>query len=168
MAPHDPNQWLYPYGREERYHLHHSHLFCSDIEQTIAFYQTWFDAEVVWDGGVAGARNVFMKIGQGAMHLYDQAPRDLGKNAIHHLGMQVVGLEELYARMQAAGLHIPNPIRDLGGGGGYFMLEAPDNVLLEVFEPGISKYARVRAYYGFEHLDRDTDTSPPADADDPA
>ena len=84
------------------------------------------------------------------MHLYDQPPRDIGKNAIHHLGMQVVGLAELYERMRAAGLNIPNPKRNLGGGGGYFMLEAPDKVLLEVFEPGISKYEPVRTYYGYE------------------
>ena len=57
-----------------------------------------------------------MKIGIGAMHLYDQPPRDIGKNAIHHLGMQVVGLAELYERMMAAGLNIPNPIRNLGSG----------------------------------------------------
>lgn len=29
------------------------------------------------------------------------------------------------------------------------MLEAPDGVLLEVFEPGISKFEAVREYYGF-------------------
>ena len=86
----------------------------------------WFDAEMIWDNDVAGARNVFMKIGIGAMHLYDQPPRDLGRNAVHHLGMKVVGLAELYERMKAGGLHIPNPIRDLGGGGGYFMLGGPD------------------------------------------
>jgi hypothetical protein len=30
------------------------------------------------------------------------------------------------------------------------MLEAPDGVLLEVFEPGISKFKAVREYYGFD------------------
>jgi predicted enzyme related to lactoylglutathione lyase len=143
------NKWLYPYGRNQRYHLQHIHLFASDIDATIEFYSRWFDAEVIWDGGVAEARNVFMKIGIGAMHLYDQAPRGAGKNAVHHLGMQVVGLAELYERMKAAGLHIPNPIRELGGGG-YFMLGAPDGVVIEVFEPGVSRVGAVRAYYGFE------------------
>ena len=77
-------------------------------------------------------------------------PRDLGKNAVHHIGMQVVGLAELYERMKASGLHIPNQIRDFGGGGGYFMLGAPDGVLIEVFEPGLSKVPEVRRYYGFD------------------
>lgn len=142
--------WRYPYGSEKRYHLHHPHLFASDIDATIEFYTHWFDAEVAWDGGVAGARNVFMRIGIGAMHLYDQPPRGEGKNAIHHLGMQVVGLRELYDRMKAAGLHIPNPIRELGGGGGYFMLGAPDGVVLEIFEPGPTRDRVVQEYYGYD------------------
>ncbi len=137
----------HPYGREERYHLQHIHLFASDLDLTIAFYTRWFDARVSWDGDYSGARNVFMKIGIGAMHLYEQPPRDLGRNAVHHLGFQVVGLLDLYTRMKAAGLHLPNPIREVGGGG-YFMVQAPDNVVLEVFEPGPSRDPRVMEYYG--------------------
>jgi hypothetical protein len=67
--------------------------------------------------------------------------------------MQVVGLDELYNRMHNEGLNLPNPIRRFGrqaNSGGYFMLEAPDGVLLEVFEPGISKFKAVREYYGFD------------------
>lgn len=137
----------HPYGLEDRYHLQHVHLFASDIGATIAFYTRWFDAHVVWDGDYGGARNVFMKIGIGAMHLYDQLPRDLGRNAVHHLGMQVVGLQDLYDRMKAAGVALPNPIREHSGGG-YFMVKAPDDVLLEVFEPGTSRDPRVLSYYG--------------------
>ena len=140
-----------PYGRDERYHLQHVHLFASKLEETIAFYAKWFDAEVIWDGDYAGARNVFVKIGIGAMHLYEQPPRDLGRNAIHHLGMQVVGLGELHARMQVAGLS-PSPLRAQSGGG-YFMVKAPDEVLLEVFEPGASRDARVLDYYGLGSAD---------------
>ncbi|KQV54764.1 VOC family protein [Caulobacter sp. Root342] len=144
----DAEGWSYPYGSTQRYHFQHIHLFASDIDRTIAFYRTWFDAEVTWDGDYAGARNVFMKIGIGAMHLYDQAPRDEGRNAVHHLGMQVVGLDDLYDRMVAAGVPIRNPVRR-SGGSGYFMLEAPDGVLLEVFEPGPQRDPEVRRYYGF-------------------
>ena len=138
----------YPYGRTQRYHLQHVHLFAQDIEQTIDFYTRWFDAEVAWDGGYGGARNVFLKIGIGALHLYDQAPRELRRDAVHHLGMQVVGLQDLYDRMQAAGVHLPNPIRHADGGG-YFMLQAPDQVLIEAFEPGPDRDERVLTYYGY-------------------
>ncbi|PZQ65099.1 MAG: VOC family protein [Phenylobacterium zucineum] len=140
--------WAYPYGQARRYHLQHTHFFASDLAVTLAFYTRWFDAEVVWDGDVAGARNVFMRIGIGALHFYEQPPRGLGRNAMHHLGMQVVGIRELYDRMKAAGLHIPNPIRELSGGGGYFMLGGPDDVVIEVFEPGPGRDPVVRDYYG--------------------
>jgi predicted enzyme related to lactoylglutathione lyase len=138
----------YPYGSTQRYHLQHVHLFASDVDRTMAFYKKWFDAEVIWDGDYAGARNIFMKVGIGAIHLYDQLPRGEGKNAVHHLGMQVVGLEDLYARMVAEGVPVRNPIRG-SGGSGYFMLEAPDGVLLELFEPGPQRDPKVRSYYGY-------------------
>jgi catechol 2,3-dioxygenase-like lactoylglutathione lyase family enzyme len=145
-----PEAWRYPYASSARYHLQHVHLFASDIEATIAFYRDWFDAEVTWDGVYADARNVFMKIGIGAIHLYDQLPRGEGRNAVHHLGMQVVGLDELHARMTAAGLSARELRRS--GGSGYFMLQAPDGVLIEVFEPGPQREDAVRLYYGFsEH-----------------
>ncbi|MCE3289714.1 MAG: bleomycin resistance protein [Caulobacter sp.] len=140
--------WAFPYGSRQRYHLQHTHIFASDINRTIALYRDWFDAEVMWDGDYAGARNVFMKIGIGAMHLYDQAPLDHGRNAVHHLGMQVVGLDDLHDRMVAAGVPIHNPIRR-SVGSGYFMLEGPDGVLIEVFEPGPQRDPAVRRYYGF-------------------
>lgn len=149
----------YPYSSPKRYHLQHIHLFASDIDRTIAFYRQWFDAEVTWDGDYAGARNVFMKIGIGAIHLYDQLPRGSGRNAVHHLGMQVVGLEELYDRMIAAGLPIPNPIRTGPAGGGYFMLEAPDGVILEVFEPGPGREPAVRRYYGLDTAEPSSEAS---------
>jgi len=138
-----------PYGSASRFHLQHVHLFAADIDSTIAFYRRWFDAEVVWDGNYAGARNVFVKIGIGALHLYDQPPRGHGRNAVHHLGMQVVGIDGFYEELRAAGVPLRNPVRHSEGGGGYFMLEGPDGVLIEVFEPGPLRDPRVRAYYGY-------------------
>ncbi|RYE42934.1 MAG: VOC family protein [Hyphomicrobiales bacterium] len=138
-----------PYGSEARYHLQHIHLFASDLDASISFYARWFDGVVMWDGDYGNARNVFMKIGIGAIHFYEQAPRDTGRNAMHHLGMQVVGLQDLYTRMNAAGVHLPNPIRE-NQGGGYFMVAAPDNVLIEVFEPGQARDLIVKQYYGLQ------------------
>lgn len=137
----------HPYGLPDRYHLQHIHLFASNIDTTIAFYQRWFDAKIAWDGDYGGARNVFMKIGIGAIHLYEQQPKDFGRNAVHHLGMQVVGLRDVYDRMKAAGVDLPNPIREHSGGG-YFMVKAPDDVMLEVFEAGRDRDPRVLEYYG--------------------
>ena len=95
---------------------------------------------------------MLMKIGLGALHFDEQPPKALSKNAVHHFGMQFVGLDELYSRMKNEGLNLPSSIRRFGrrvDSGGYFMLEAPDRLLLEVFKPGISKFQAVREYYGF-------------------
>lgn len=137
----------YAYGSTARAHLHHPHLMCSDLQATIGFYRRWFGAEVVHDGPYAGTRNVFMKIGNGAMHLYEKPPRGQGPNAVHHLGIQVVGLRDFYERMKAAGLCERSELREYDGAG-YFMVEAPDGVLLEVFEPGPLRDRAVLEYYG--------------------
>ena len=56
-------------------HLHHVHLFCSDINATIAWWVEMLGAEVAYDGTVADQRNVFMNVGSGRLHLYAQPPR---------------------------------------------------------------------------------------------
>ena len=102
--------------------LHHAHLMCSDIDATIAFYSRWFDAEVVNDVVFAGARNVFVRIGDGRIHLYDQPPRSKERSAIHHLGIQTDDLDALVAKMRA-GFRLPQarhgrsarPLRDARG-----------------------------------------------------
>src|SRR5437867_8998039 len=75
--------------------FHHAHLFASDLEAALAFYRRWFGAEVAWDGFFAGVRNVFVRVGSGRLHFYDQPPPALGRNAVHHLGIRVHGLESL-------------------------------------------------------------------------
>ena len=130
---------------DRRFHLQHVHLFASNLDASIKFYESWFDAKVIYDE-TAGARNVFMKVGVGALHFYDQPPKGRGKNAVHHLGMQVVGLDELYNR-KGRRTGLPNPIRRFGRqahSGGYFKLKAPDGVLLEVLSreyPSLKRYA---------------------------
>ena len=51
-------------------HLHHVHIFASDLIESIKFYEENFDGKVILDAEVAGARNVFMRIGNGRLHLY--------------------------------------------------------------------------------------------------
>ncbi len=114
--------------------FHHAHLFASDLDAAIAFYRRWFGAEVAWDGIFAGSRNVFLRIGSGRLHFYAQPPRDHGRNAVHHLGIRVRELEALVDRMREGGVKITSAIRRHLEGT-YLMLEAPDGVLLELFEP---------------------------------
>ena len=57
--------------------LHHTHLFASDIDASIAFWRDHFGATMVLDVGFAGARNVFLRVGEGRLHLYAQPPNCL-------------------------------------------------------------------------------------------
>ncbi len=113
--------------------FHHVHLFASDLDESIAYYQRWFDATVVADHEFAGSRNMMVRVGTGMLNFYDQAPKGHGRNAVHHLGFQVDDLADLISRMETAGHHFRSPIRELPELD-YIMIEAPDGVLLEVFQ----------------------------------
>ena len=114
-------------------HFHHAHLFTEDIERTIAWWRDMLGGEVKYDGEFGGARNVFLRVGSGRIHLYDQKPRDRGKGAVHHLGIRTDDLAALERRLRDAGVEFRSAIRDFGAWK-YLMCSAPDNVLLELFE----------------------------------
>lgn len=114
--------------------LHHAHLFASDIDATIAWWTRHLGGRVVHDDVMAGARNVFMAIGTGRIHIYEQPPRDGGRGAIHHLGVKVADLREVWRRLQADGVTSRQGLREFDDGWRYVMIEAPDGVLLELFE----------------------------------
>ena len=113
--------------------LHHTHLFASDVDRSIAFWRDQFGAVVVLDAVFAGARNVFLRIGEGRLHLYDQAPRHRGAGTVHHLGIETDELDALVARLKAAGVSVTDLRRHAEGD--YAMAEGPDGLLLELFQP---------------------------------
>ena len=114
-------------------HIHHVHIFASDLAKSIEFYQKAFGGQVVLDVTLAGARNVFMKIGNGRLHFYDQPPKYSGRGSIHHFGIQTDNLESDHARLHAMGVPFTKGITDLGYWK-YIMVPAPDNILIEYFE----------------------------------
>ena len=58
--------------------LHHAHLFAVDIDATLAWWCRHLGAKGFFDEVLAGARNVFVGVGTGRLHIYDQAPKDRG------------------------------------------------------------------------------------------
>ncbi len=114
-------------------HFHHAHVFASDIGASVAWYRDMLGGTVMFDGEFGGARNVFMRIGAGRIHFYDQPPKGAGPSAVHHLGIRTDDLANMVARLRGAGHAARNDIRDFGWWK-YFMCEAPDGVLLELFE----------------------------------
>ena len=88
---------------------------------------------MLFDLEMAGARNVMIPIGSSKINFYDQPPKDNGKGAIHHLGIETDNLEVLVEHMKNKGFEFRKPIKELGVLK-YVMAEAPDHVLLELFE----------------------------------
>jgi len=114
-------------------HVHHAHLFASDLKASLEFYREMFGGEILADLNMAGARNVFVAVGKGRLHFYDQPSKDEGKGAIHHIGIQTDDLEGLVARMKSKGFQFRKGISDFGFWK-YVMVQAPDHVLLELFQ----------------------------------
>jgi catechol 2,3-dioxygenase-like lactoylglutathione lyase family enzyme len=114
-------------------HVHHVHLFALDLEKSLAFYRNAFGVKVVLDESMAGARNVFMRVGTGRIHFYDQAPSFSGRGSIHHFGIQTDDIEAVVAKLKAMNVPFSKGITDIGVWK-YIMVPAPDNVLIELFQ----------------------------------
>lgn len=113
--------------------LHHTHLMASNIDATIAFWRDHFRAEAVFDDDFAGARNVFLRVGQGRLHLYAQPPKHSGPAIVHHLGIETDELHSLVRRLKVAGISVTD-VRELPDAA-YAMAQGPDGLLLELFQP---------------------------------
>ncbi len=119
-------------------HVHHIHIFASDINKSINFYEAFFGGKVILDSELAGARNVFMKIGHGRLHFYDQPPKSPGRGSIHHFGIQTDHIEGVVDKLTAGGVVLKKGITDLGFWK-YIMVPAPDDILIELFQVDESK-----------------------------
>jgi len=114
-------------------HVHHVHIFASDIDKSIKFYEEFFGGRVILDSELAGARNVFMRIGNGRLHFYDQPPNNPGKGSIHHFGIQTDDIEGVVRKLRSGGVVFKKGITDLGFWK-YVMVPAPDEILIELFQ----------------------------------
>lgn len=113
--------------------LDHIHIFASDVPTTIQFFTEMLGATIVWDEEAAGVRNVRLAVGRGFIHLYDQSPKHIGAGTVHHLGIETDDLDELVARMAQKGIQFRKRIQDTPKFR-YVMVEAPDNLLIELFQ----------------------------------
>ena len=113
--------------------LHHVHIFATDMDETIGWWRRHLDAKVLFDGDMAGSRNVLLGIGSGRLNIYDQSPKDSGRGAVHHVGVRVAGLREVWHRLQRDGVVSRHGMREHDGWR-YVMISAPDDVLVELFE----------------------------------
>src|ERR1051326_589620 len=113
--------------------LHHVHVFASNIDATIEWWCRHLHAKVLLDQDLAGSRNVLLAVGSGRLNIYNQPPKDHGRGAIHHLGVKVGDLRQVWQRLQVDGVASRGGLREQDGWR-YVMFSAPDNVLVELFE----------------------------------
>jgi catechol 2,3-dioxygenase-like lactoylglutathione lyase family enzyme len=113
--------------------IHHVHIFASAINESIKFYKDFFGGKIILDAELAGARNVFMKIGNGRLHFYDQPPKNPGRGSIHHFGIQTDDMEGIVNNMKSKGISFKKGIVDFGFWK-YIMVPAPDDILIELFQ----------------------------------
>jgi catechol 2,3-dioxygenase-like lactoylglutathione lyase family enzyme len=116
-----------------RVSLDHAHIFATDPAATVAFFERMFDASVVWDELVAGARVVRVRIGRAFVNVYDQPPKAARGGAFHHLGIETDDLDGLVRRMKGRGFVFRNPVRE-DRNFKYVMIAGPDDLLIELFE----------------------------------
>jgi catechol 2,3-dioxygenase-like lactoylglutathione lyase family enzyme len=127
--------------------LHHVHLMASDVDATVAFWRDHFGAVVMLDAEFAGARNVFMRVGEGRLHLYAQPPKHAGAGTVHHLGVETDELDALVARLKSAGVSVTDVRRHPEAC--YAMAKGPDGLLLELFQPEAAQVDRRLADAGY-------------------
>jgi catechol 2,3-dioxygenase-like lactoylglutathione lyase family enzyme len=113
--------------------IHHVHAFASEVDASVRFYTEVFGGEVILDAVLVGARNVFIRIGDGRLHLYDQPPRHAGAGSIHHFGIRTDDIAGMVERLRRNGVPLRKPVTELGGWR-YVMVPGPDEVLIELFE----------------------------------
>ncbi len=127
--------------------LHHTHLMASDIDETIRFWAEGFGGEVVFDREFAGARNVFMTVGKGRIHLYDQTPKVSGQAVVHHLGVQTDEIETVVARLRSMDISVTDIRTEPDAS--YAMAGGPDDLLVEIFQPDAEAVPEeLRPYFG--------------------
>lgn len=113
--------------------LHHVHIFASDIAVTLKWWCETLGAEILFDGNLANSRCVLIGIGSGRINIYDQPPRGRTNGSIHHIGVRTDQLSTLWADLENSGVQSPNGLREQGEWR-YVMIEAPDDILVELFE----------------------------------
>jgi len=116
-----------------RVSLDHAHIFASNLNATVDFFRTMFDAAVVWDEVVAGARGVRLQIGRAFNLIYHQPPKAPRGGAFHHIGIVTDDLDGLVRQMKSRGFVFRKPIREARTFK-YVMISGPDELLIELFE----------------------------------
>jgi lactoylglutathione lyase len=122
------------------YALEHATIRCRDIEESIRYYQTMFQAEVLFRRNLPGGKTiVYLRLGDSMLELMGFGaarepgdPREL--YGIHHIGIKTPDLEAAYRELKAKGaIFLVEPFSPVAGIRLAF-LQDPNGAVLEIAE----------------------------------
>lgn len=126
--------------------LRHVALKVTDLTKSKAFYQAWFNMEVVWE---PDGENVYMSSGIDNLALHQMSRRDIqirkenNGQLLDHLGFLMESPESvntLYERFVEQGINIVFHPKEHRDGSYSFYITDPDKILIQIlYEPRISR-----------------------------
>ena len=98
--------------------LEHANITVSDLDQSVAFFQTAFPDFIIRGGGGTGVdrwlhlgnETVYLALNQGE-NRQERTQERYTQNGVNHLGFVVTDVEELAGRMEKAGYERSYPVQ---------------------------------------------------------
>ena len=127
------------------YAINHVHIRSSDPKASAAWYEKFFDANILWAREVMpGTVTVSMEVG-GPVRLNISSKPDgssdkrssaeLNQLGLEHFGFDVEDLESELKRLEDAGVRVVLPLTKVPTGSCLAYIEGPDDVLIELVQP---------------------------------
>ncbi len=115
------------------YKLEHVAIYCKDIQASIKFYETFFDAKpTAIRKGAAGYGFCFMNIdGFPSIQLMESS----GNVGVHHYGFVTDDVEQVSREFKGKGAHIIRENRDASGRLTTIFVQDPNGLELEIRAP---------------------------------
>jgi lactoylglutathione lyase len=122
------------------YTIEHATIRCRDLEETIQFYQSMFQAQVLFRRNLPGGKTiVYLRLGDSMLELMDfGAARDVGDPrefyGVHHIGIKTSDFDAAYGDLRAKGAQfLVEPFSPVPGIRLAF-LKDPNGAVLEIAE----------------------------------
>ncbi len=128
------------------YRINHVHIRAADPHATAAWYEKFFNARIVSERTVMpNTITIGMEMGgQCRLNVSSKPPgssdersvAELNRLGLEHFGFDVEDLEAEMERLTAEGIRVVLPITDTPTGSRLSYIEGPDDVLIELVQPG--------------------------------
>ena len=128
------------------YRINHVHIRAADPHATAAWYEKFFNARIVSERTVMpNTITIGMEMGgQCRLNVSSKPPgssdersvAELNRLGLEHFGFDVEDLGAEMERLTAEGIRVVLPITDTPTGSRLSYIEGPDDVLIELVQPG--------------------------------